>query len=191
MKLYALLPLVLAPALYAQGTTQSVKLDPARTTVRFSAGTLRRVHGTFQLKGGMFAVDPQSGIAQGEILVDASTEKSSDSKLDAKLRKETLESDKYPGIFFHPEKVAGTLPAKDGEGSIKLEGTLNIHGADHPLTVEIRAVRAGENYTFTTGFTVPYVQWGMKDASTLLMRDKNVRITIESHGRVDALAPKS
>ena len=170
--------------------TASVHLDPARTTITFTAGTLRRIHGTFQLKGGVFALDSKSGVAQGEVLVDASSEKSSDAKLDKKLQGETLESTKYPGIFFHLEKVTGSLPAKDGEQHLKLQGSFNIHGADHDLTVDVDAVRSGPEILFTSTFTVPYVKWGMKDASTFFMRDRNVRITVESHGTVEGMHAK-
>ncbi len=185
--------LLLAPlvsAALAQAQTQSVQLDPARTTIQFAAGSVRRVHGSFQLKGSTFALNSQTGIAQGEILVDPLSEKSNSAKLDAKLKNETLEADKYPTIFFHPEKVMGALPAGNGESTVKLQGSFNIHGADHSLTVEVHAVRSGEDYTFTTSFLVPYVQWGMKDASTLLMRDKQIRITMESHGSVTVSEPK-
>jgi polyisoprenoid-binding protein YceI len=168
-----------------QAPSASIKLDPAKTTVSFSAGTLRHVHGTFALKGGVFAVDSKSGIAQGEILVDAASEKSSDAGLDKKIQGETLETGKYPGIFFHPEKVTGSLPAHDGEQHLKLEGSLNIHGRDHPMTVDVDAVKNGEDYFLKTTFDVPYVKWGMKDASTFFMRDRNVRITVESHGTVE------
>ena len=165
--------------------TASIHLDPAKTTVAFSAGTLRHVRGTFQLKGGVFAVDSKTGVAQGEILVDAASEKSNDAGTDRKLRDQTLETGKYPGIFFHPEKVTGSLPAHDGEQQMQLIGSLNIHGEDHPLTVAVDAVKKGEDYFFKTTFDVPYVKWGMKDASTFLMRDRNVKITVESHGTVE------
>ena len=173
------------PAGSQSAPTVSVHLDPARTTVVFTAGTLRRIHGTFQLKGGVFALDSKSGVAQGEILVDAASEKSNDAKLDKKIQGETLESAKYPGIFFHLEKVTGSLPAKDGERQLKLEGSFNIHGADHPLIVDVNATRTGSEVFFRTVFTVPYVKWGMKDASTFLMRDRTIKITVESHGTLE------
>ena len=180
---------------HAQGkaatpSTVSIHLDPLRTTIGFTAGTLHRVHGTFQLKGGVFAIDSKSGIAQGEILVDAESEKSNDARLDEKLHRETLESAKYPGIFFHPEKVTGSLPAKDGEAHLTLVGSFNIHGADHPLTVDVDASLQGEEVVLKSTFTVPYVEWGMKDASSMLMRDRNIKITVESHGTVEGLEPK-
>ena len=167
--------------------TVSIHLDPSRTTVQFWAGSLHRVHGTFQLKGGVFAVDSASGVAQGEILVDAESEKSNDAKLDARIRNKTLESQKYPGIFFHPEKVAGTLPDADGEHHFKLQGSFNIHGGDHPLTVDVQAVTHGEDVLLTSSFDVPYVQWGMQDAGTFFMRDRNIRVRIESHGKAERL----
>ena len=166
--------------------TASIHLDPARTEITFSAGSIRRIHGTFQLKGGIFAVDTSTGVAQGEILADAASEKSNSESMDRKLQSRTLESDKYPGIFFHPEKVTGSLPKTDGESHLQLIGSLNIHGADHPLTVDLDAVRKGQELLLKTAFTVPYVKWGMKDASTFLMRDRNIRITVVSHGILEA-----
>ncbi len=177
-----------------RAATSSVHLDPARTTVAFSAGTLRRVHGTFQLKTGVFALDPKTGVAQGEILVDAASEKSNDAKLDRKIQGETLETGKYPGIFFHLEKVSGRLPSTDGAAGmqhLKLSGSFNIHGADHPLAVDADVTSTGSDLLLRSTFTVPYVAWGMKDASTLFMRDHNIRITVESHGTLETLAPKT
>ena len=171
--------------------TVSIHLDPARTKVSFMAGSIRRIHGTFQLKTGLFALDTKSGMAQGEILVDASTEKSNDARLDQRIQNETLESTKYPGIFFHLEKVMGKLPAKGGEQHLKLTGTFNIHGADHPLTVDVDAVTTGSDVVLKSTFSVPYVQWGMKDASTLFMRDRDIKIMVEAHGTVAGLQPKT
>ncbi len=180
-------------ALWAQdaapASTVSIHLDPLRTTITFSAGSIKRVQGTFQLKGGLFALDSKTGVAQGEILIDAESEKSNDPKLDKKIGSETLESAKYPAIFFHPEKVTGSLPTKNGEAHLKLEGIFTIHGKDHPLTVDVSAVRTGTEVVLNTQFTVPYVKWGMKDASTLLMRDRDIHIAIESHGTAEALHP--
>ncbi len=180
-------------ALWAQdiapASTVSIHLDPLHTTIAFSAGSIKRIHGTFQLKGGLFALDSKTGVAQGEILVDAESEKSNDPKFDKKIGSETLESAKYPGIFFHPEKVTGSLPTKNGEAHLKLEGIFTIHGQDHPLTVDVNAVRTGSEVVLNTQFAVPYVKWGMKDASTLLMRDRDIHITIEGHGTVEGSHP--
>lgn len=173
------------------GKTVSVHLDPAQTTVSFSAGTIQHVHGSFKLKGGVFAFDNATGVAQGEILVDAESEKSDDARLDKKIRTETLNVATYPGISFHPETVIGKLPAQDGTYHFQLKGTLTIHGADHPLTVDVTATQTDEQVVFKSTFSVPYVQWGMKDASSFFMRDRNVHVTIESHGIAERTKPAS
>jgi len=49
-------------------------LDPQSTQIRFKVvSLLRDVRGTFQFKGGALAIDPDSTLAQGELLVDATT----------------------------------------------------------------------------------------------------------------------
>jgi polyisoprenoid-binding protein YceI len=163
----------------------SIHLDPARTTVSFSAGSFRHVHGTFRLKGGIFALDGQTGVADGEILVDAETEKSNDAGIDRRIQQKTLETAEYPGIVFHPEKVTGSLPAESGTTHLKVAGSFTIHGKDHPLTLDILATRKGPQVLFNTTFYVPYVKWGMKDAGTFFMRDRNIKIVVESHGTIE------
>ncbi len=166
--------------------TVSIHLDPAKTEITFAAGTIRRIHGSFALKQGVVALDTASGVAQGEILADAESEKGNSKSMDKKIRDEVLQVSTFPGISFHPEKVSGTLPAADGETHLKLQGSFTIHGTDHPLDVDVDAVRQGGDILLKSSFDVPYVQWGMKDVSTFLMRDRNVRITVISHGTLEA-----
>jgi polyisoprenoid-binding protein YceI len=163
----------------------SIHLDPAQTTVAFSAGTFRHVHGTFQLKGGIFALDSRTGVADGEILVDAESEKSNDKGMDRRIQQKTLETAEYPGIVFHPESVTGTLPEENGTVHLKVAGSFTIHGKDHPLTLDVLATRKGPQVLFNTTFYVPYIKWGMKDAGTFLMRDRNIKVTVESHGTIE------
>ena len=163
----------------------SIHLDPAQTKVEFTAGTLHHVHGTFALKGGIFALDSRTGVADGEILVDAESEKSNGAGIDKRIRQTTLETSEYPGIVFHPEKVTGSLPAENGTVHLKVAGSFTIHGKDHPLTLDVTATRTGPQVLFNTTFYVPYVKWGMKDASTFFMRDRNIKIVVESHGTIE------
>lgn len=181
-----------SPAAAAQaGNSVSIHLDPARTTVTFTAGTLHRIRGTFQLKGGIFALDSQTGIAEGEILVDAETEKSNDARLDKKIQGQTLDTSQFPGIVFHPEKVTGELPEKAGQSHLKVSGSFTIHGKDHPLTADILATRSGSQVDMQTVFYIPYVKWGMKDASSFLMRDRDIKVTVDSHGTIEGIHANS
>jgi polyisoprenoid-binding protein YceI len=176
-----------APAQSAGSAAITLHFDPATTEIHYTlGGTLHRVHGTFALKLGQLAFDPASGVAQGQILVDAASGHSGDKKLDAKMQKDVLESQTYPELFFHPEKSAGTLKP-NSEQHLTLIGSFNIHGGDHPLKIDALVTLHGDQAVATTEFDVPYVDWGMKDASTMLMRAKSVHITMVAHATVEGV----
>ena len=65
---------------------------------------------------------------------------------------------------------AGELRAAEGASQVQLHGTFRIHGADHEMTVPVEVEAAGGRYTATARFQVPYVKWGMKNASTFILR---------------------
>ena len=181
LALLALSPCVAQPA----DRAVTVHLDPAQTKIEWTLGdVLHTVHGTFQLKGGMVTFDPATGVAQGEVLVDASSGESGDKTRDGKMQKNVLESQKYPEIIFHPAKVTGEYKPGMAE-DISVAGTFTIHGADHPLTLKVHVQPQGSELTMTAQFDVPYVAWGMKDPSTFVLRvSKEVAIDVTAHGTV-------
>ncbi|MGI8769909.1 MAG: YceI family protein [Acidobacteriaceae bacterium] len=186
-----------APAAYGQAgpapaTNISLHFDPAGTQIRFTVKSLLHdARGTFKLKGGALAVDPKSGLAQGEILVDATTGKTGSKSTDRRLQKEVLESDRYPSIFFHAEHLEGELPHADGSADITAVGTLNIHGADHPEQIKLHLMRSGNSFTATSHFTVPYVAWGMKDPSNGLAHySKEALVNVSAKGTLDTVPVK-
>jgi len=149
------------------------------------------------VQSGEFLFNPKTGTAEGEILVDATTGESGNAARDKRMQDEVLESNRYPAIFYHLTEIKG--PFKDGEGTQDLtaEGAFNIHGADHPLELPIKVqISAGvflsgplavkiDTVTATTRFTVPYVEWGMKNPSRLLRRvSKQVEIEVTAKGTI-------
>ena len=167
----------------AQDQTFKVVLDPAQTQIHWKLSGLHTTHGTFKLKSGELLFNPATGVAQGEILVDATTGESGDAERDKRMQNEVLESNRYPAIFFHPVQIKGSF--KPGEGTQDLigEGAFNIHGADHPLELPLKVQIASGAVTATTEFTVPYVSWGMKDPSKFLFRvGKQVEIQVIAKG---------
>jgi hypothetical protein len=101
------------------------------------------------------------------------------------MQDEVLESNRYPAIFYHPTEIKG--PFKTGEGTQDLtgEGTFNIHGADHPLQLPLKVQISADTVTATTRFTVPYVEWGMKNPSRFLLRvGKQVEIEVSAKGTI-------
>jgi polyisoprenoid-binding protein YceI len=190
VSLCAALLLALTTLLHAQPAPPNVTLhlDPVRTEIHWTlAGTLHTVHGTFRLKGGMTSFNPQTGAAQGEILVDVTSGESGNPSRDSRMHKAVLESEKYPQAIFHPTRVTGALKAGATQ-TITVEGTLTIHGADHPLKLEIKVQVDGHDAVATMQFSVPYVAWGMKDPSSTLLRvGKEVAVDVVAKGKVDGI----
>ena len=163
--------------------TVTMHFNPDATTIRFTLKSLlHNVHGTFKLKGGDVVGNPADGLAQGEVLIDAASASTGDASRDAKWQKEILDSATYPAIIFHPVKVDG-LKAGDGTAQVKASGTITLKGQDHPVEMELTVVTSGKDVTVTTHFNVPYVEWGLREASAGMVRyDKQVEVSVVAKG---------
>jgi polyisoprenoid-binding protein YceI len=136
--------------------------------------------GTFKLKSGAVDVNLGDGSADGLIEVDATSGESGNPARDARMHKSILESDRYPIISFRPTHVIGEV-SLSGDEVVTVEGAFRIHGAEHPLQLRIHIYPKGNAITLKTQFTVPYVDWGMKDPSIFVLRvNKTVDIEIEA-----------
>ncbi len=162
------------------------QLDPQHTAIHFTlSDVLHTVRGTFQLKqGSSLQFDPASGKLTGEIVVNAKSGESGSGMRDRKMHAEVLESDRYPEITFHPDRVDGTV-SPQGKSSVKVHGIFNIHGADHELTVPADVEMSSDHWTATLHFAVPYAKWGMKNPSTFFLRvSESVDIDLTTGGTV-------
>jgi len=160
----------LAQAAAIIGHQTALEFDPARTSVTFTlADVLHTVRGNFKLKRGALRFDPANGNVAGEVVVDAASGESGSDARDRRMHRNILESSRYPEIIFAPDRVEGTvLPT--GPSKLQVHGIFTIHGASHEMTIPVE-LRMGEGQaTATMRFAVPYVKWGMKNPSTLLLR---------------------
>jgi polyisoprenoid-binding protein YceI len=167
-----------------------IHFDPQSTQIHFKVvSLLRDVRGTFQFKGGALAIDPDSTLAQGELLVDATTGRTGNAARDRELRDEVLETGRYPSIFFHAEHLRGLVPKSDGSSDVIAEGMLTIHGTDHPMQMKVHLIRVGNVLSATTHFNVPYVEWGMKNPhGTLFRLSKIVQVDVNAKGPIRTVA---
>src|SRR5437016_254648 len=77
-----------------------VQLDPAHTNIDFMLpGYLHTTHGRLTLNGGTIWIDPATGKATGEVVIDATSENSSEDLRDAITKHAVLEVDRYPEII--------------------------------------------------------------------------------------------
>lgn len=181
----AVLTLLAALAVSAAAQDTAFQLDPAQTSVKFTLGDiLHTVRGTFHLKRGALQFEPASGKISGEIVVDAASGESGSGMRDRKMHKEVLESNRYPDIAFHPDRIEGPV-ANQGKSSVKIHGMFSIHGVDHEITVPAEVDMSTDHWTATVHFTVPYAKWGMKNPSTLFLRvNDSVEIDLVAAGNV-------
>jgi polyisoprenoid-binding protein YceI len=162
-----------------------VELDPARTTITFTlADVLHTVHGAFQLKRGSLKFDSATGVASGEIVVDAASGDSGNGTRDKRMHKEILESARFPEAVFTADRVTGEL-ASSGRSQVEVHGTFQIHGTTHELTLPFQAEVKGGELAASASFVIPYVQWGMKNPSNFLLKvSDKIQMNVQAAGRL-------
>lgn len=163
-----------------------LELDAAQTKITFTLGeVLHTVHGTFKLKRGTINFDPETGHAGGLLVVDAASGNSGSHARDRKMHKDILESAQYPEITFAPQQVQGQI-FPQGEFKVQVLGTFTMHGSGHPLTLVLLAHMEGQQLIADTKFTIPYVAWGLKNPSTLILHvNDSVDVAIHAVGHVN------
>jgi len=162
-----------------------VKIDPAQTQIHFTLGaTMHTVHGTFKLKSGSMEVSAATGGADGAIVIDATSGDTDNASRDRKMHGDVLKSSQYPTIIFVPQKVEGHV-SLDGPSQVQIQGTIQILGTQHAVTVPAETQIDHGRLKAKLGFTVPYVEWGLKDPSTFILHvDKSVKVEVQAAGTV-------
>lgn len=158
-------------------------IDPTHSKVHWTLGsTFHTVHGTFALKKGTVHLDPASGKAGGEIVVYATSGDSGNDSRDKKMHKEVLESGQYPDVIFRPDRVEGKITPQ-GTFTVQVHGIFVLHGHEHELTVPVQAELAGDRWTGSAKFSVPFIDWGLKNPSSFLLKVNHaVEIELELKG---------
>ena len=163
-----LLPWCFAPVL--QAAEIDFVLDAARTQVNFVLeDVLHTVHGSFRAKNGRLTFDADKQTVGGEIVIDAASGSSGNGVRDRRMTHNILEAQRYPEIRFAPEKIAGSV-APSGRSDVQVTGSFLIHGQAHEISLPMQVQISQSDLTVTGKFTVPYVQWGMKNPSTFILK---------------------
>jgi polyisoprenoid-binding protein YceI len=175
--------LILNPLLHAQES--AVELDPVATKIEFTLGaSLHTVHGSFKLKSGAIHFDSSTGVAGGAIVIDALSGESGNSSRDKRMHRDILESDRFPEIILTPKQLKGTL-ARTGPSKLEVTGQIRLDGQDHEITLPVDVQLSGQEFHLTAHIEIPYVQWGLKNPSTFILRvSDKVAIDIRASGAV-------
>jgi polyisoprenoid-binding protein YceI len=200
MRLRTVTPILVALALSSSAALSAnpaareavIELDPASTQIDFVLkGFPHTTSGWFKLKSGVIRIDPETGRADGKIVVDAASGATGIGMRDSEMRNSILEVQRYPEISFAPRQVRGQ-PLARGAFKLSLSGILFIHGGPHDVTMEVAINRHGNDFTATTRLTIPYVAWGMKNPSLLFLTvSDDVAIEASTAGHVTwSIAPR-
>ena len=182
-----LLPVALALAAQPADASQRIVLDPEACSISFVLdATLHKVHGVLKIKrseiefGGRYML--------GEIVLDARLTATGNEKRDRKMHAEVLLSEAWPEITFRAEKFqGGTVPAQ-GRAELLLIGAFHVLGQVHHAEVPVVLEIDDDRIRVESEFTVPYVEWGLKDPSVFVLRvAKEVQIRVVLAGRLETV----
>ena len=96
-----------------------------------------------------------------------------------------LESQRFPEIAFLPERISEVRGNSRQRGAT-VHGRIKIHGGEHPFAIPVEADVDQSRIRIRARFVLPYVQWGMKDESTFLLRvGKTIAVDIDAVGTLD------
>ena len=106
---------------------QVATLEPDDTAVTFfveatgheMSATTRsgRSRSKLYLRSGEIRLDPATGLAAGELVIDATRAESGSKKRDKAMHKKVLESEQHPWISFKAERYEGELAASSWPSS--------------------------------------------------------------------------
>ncbi|HKR28220.1 MAG TPA: YceI family protein, partial [Acidobacteriaceae bacterium] len=130
------------------------------------------------------AFDPASRQMSGTIVVDSTTGDSGSHARDKRMKNDELQAQAFPSITFEPKTYSGDL-SLSGSSQIQVSGIFTLIGQPHPITVAMTIQIDGSRCTATGQFDVPYIAWGLKDPSMLMVKmQKQVHVDLLLTGQI-------
>src|SRR5258708_2438554 len=185
-----LLSLALLCVPLASAQRETFKVAPDRSEVAFTlSDVLHTVRGTFRVSGGDVIFNPAASEISGVIEVAAGSGASGNAIRDRRMRTHILDARHFPVASFRPLSMVGRI-APNGDSTIQVSGVFTLRGSPHVLSLPIQLHIDEGRCTAKTHFIIPYVQWGMKDPSTFVLRvAKEVSVDVVLVGHISSNAP--
>lgn len=176
---------IFAFAASAWSQQQHFRIDPAVCEIRFELGAPgHAVEGTFHVVSGEFTLNAQTGAMTGMVTVDANSGESDSKSRDRKMATDQLKARIFPVVTFAPTRFNGQVK-KSGDSAGQVEGIFTLIGQPHSISVPITVHIDGGHFSATGYFLIPYVSWGVKDPSFMILKvSKDVKIDLKLSGAV-------
>jgi len=135
-----------------------------------AVGRTPKVSGSMTLTGTV--------VSNVKITVDLSVLTSDDSHRDDQLRRQALESDKFPTATFASTQPIdiGTLPADGTSVKVNAAGTLTLHGVSKTVTVALQAVRQGGIIAVTGSLPITFSDYSIQKPNSFSV------LSVDDHG---------
>ena len=100
------------------------------------------------------------------------------------MNKDILKVDQFNTVSFAPKTYDGTIGAS-GDSTFQVSGVFTLLGTPHDLTIPMQIHIDGSKATAKGQFVVSYVQWGVKNPSSLIWKaENNVGIDLNLVGQI-------
>jgi polyisoprenoid-binding protein YceI len=111
----------------------------------------------------VIASDGQLVGEQSKVTVDMNSLQSDESRRDSFIKRNVLQTERFPQAEFVPKQIEGLaqpLPSS-GQVSFKLSGDLTVRGVTRPVTWEVDARASGAEVGGTATTKVSFEQFGL------------------------------
>jgi polyisoprenoid-binding protein YceI len=136
---------------------------------------------------GALVLNPDGSVVLGasRFEIDLTALQSDNTRRDNYVRRNTLETERYPLAIFEPSAIEGLavpLP-RSGEFELSVHGNLTVHGVTRPTTWAVTAVATGDAFTGSAVTELTFSDFDMsipRVASVLSVRDL-IRLEYDFH----------
>lgn len=120
-------------------------------------------------------------LTAAEITADLTTLQSDERMRDGQLRRQALETDRYPKATFTLTQPAdlGSVPADGSTADIILTGDLTLHGVTKSVQVSMQARLRGGVISVAGSLTIAFSDYGIQQPQSMLV------LSVEDHGTME------
>jgi polyisoprenoid-binding protein YceI len=135
-----------------------------------AVGRTPDVTGTLTLDG--------SQVTAVDMTADLTTLRSDDDRRDGQLRRQALETGRFPEATFRLTSPIdlGSVPADGQTIEVDAVGELTIHGQTRGVTIPLTATLAGDVVTVTGSTDIVFADYGMKKPESFIV------LSVDDHG---------